>query len=422
MGPVPAMKARMGNTDYYILSMKAQELVNNVDIPKEMDGWEDMSVEERYQRDINYNRVRKQIAPYLANDDSRFFGAIIVAAMNFGNEIFEPLSDVITKDLPLAYRTRDYGIGFLNFTGGEKFVPLDGQHRLKAIKFAINARDEKDRDIPNISPCTQLANEDVTVILVPYEPQKARKIFTRVNRYAKPTTMGQNIVTDDDDIAAVLAREITNELIGGRLAKYSSNTLRPKDPEFTTLAIIYNCNKAIIETFPNGKLDTTQLPDDDKQQLYNKKVWEVWDVLLENIDVFADALSDREETGDEKRREIRKTNLLGKPVSQECLVRAFLRLTDAPTNMSNREACESLNTLPWGITEENIKKVWQDILWTGGASDGRIITKNRNLATDIIAYLAGEKLTEEQKSELLEDYRKQFSDADREGIKLPESP
>ena len=59
---VPAMKARLGDTDYYILSMKAGELVNNVWIPKELEGWEDMSVDERYQRDINYNRVRKQIA------------------------------------------------------------------------------------------------------------------------------------------------------------------------------------------------------------------------------------------------------------------------------------------------------------------------------------------------------------------------
>ena len=70
---VPAMKGRLGDTDYYILSMKAQELVDKVKIPKESNEWEDMSVEERYQRDIDYNRVRKQIAPYLANDESRFF-------------------------------------------------------------------------------------------------------------------------------------------------------------------------------------------------------------------------------------------------------------------------------------------------------------------------------------------------------------
>lgn len=290
----PAMRARMGGENYFILKMKAWDLASRFRFPRKIKEWdENLNVEERYQRDINYNRVKKQIAPYLANEDSRFFGAVIVAAINFGEEVlFEPLSDVTTRGLPNLYRTAASGMGFLTFKGGEVLVPLDGQHRLKAIEFAVSGRDERGRDIPNVRPCIELAQEDVTVVLVAYEPQKARKIFTRVNRYAKPTTAGQNIVTDDDDIAAVLAREVTNDLIGGHLAKFTSNTLRRNDSEFTTLAIVYNCNKAIIETFPHGGLDTTQLPDEATQQLYRDKVRQVWEVLLEQIDVFADALSD----------------------------------------------------------------------------------------------------------------------------------
>ena len=417
-----AMKARLGDTNYFILSMKAQELVTMVKIPKELEGWEDLRIEERYQRDINYSRVKKQIAPYLANDGSRFFGAIIVAAMNFNEEdIFEPLSAVTTKGLPNKYRDDAADMGFLTFKGGEVLVPLDGQHRLKAIEFAVTGRDENGRPIADVKPCTQLAQEDVTVILVPYVPQKARKIFTRVNKYARKTTTGQDIVTDDDDIVAVLTREIANDLIGGRLAKYKSNNLTPKDPEFTTLSIVYNCNKEIIaKTFPNGKVDTTQLPDLREGQLYRDKVREVWEVLLQEIEVFAAALSDKEEAGDDKRRELRKTNLLGKPVAQECLVNAFMRLTGAPSNMGDEKACDKLNALPWSITEENLK-VWQGILWTGGV-DGKIITKNRNLTTDIIAYLAGEKITNEKKAELLEEYRGLFPEDERAGKELPQLP
>ncbi len=365
---------------------------------------------------------KKQIAPYLANDDSRFFGAIIVAAMNFNEEdIFEPLAAVITKGLPNKYRADAADMGFLTFKGGEVLVPLDGQHRLKAIEFAVTGRDERGRPIADFKPCTHLAQEDVTVILVPYEPKKARKIFTRVNRYARPTTAGQNIVTDDDDILAVLTREVANDLIGGRLTKYSSNTLTTKDPEFTTLAIVYNCNEAIItNSFPGGKPDTTQLPEASTIKLYRNKVREVWQALLENIEVFADALSDKEETGDDKRREIRKTNLLGKPVGQECLVRAFLRLTGPPNNMGDEKACERLNALPWSITEENLK-VWQRVLWAGGV-DGKIITKNRALATNLIAYLADEKITDEKKAALLKEYRGLFPEAERAGKELPQLP
>jgi len=414
------MKARLGSTDYYILSMKAQELSDKVKIPRELEGWEDMSVEERYQRDLNYNRVKSQIAPYFANDNSRFFGAVIVAAMNFDdNDQFEPLSEMLIKGVPNLYKTAAASIGFLTFKGGEVLVPLDGQHRIKAIEFAVSGRDERGREIASIeTPCTGLAQEDVTVILVPYESRRARKIFTRVNRYAKPTTTGQNIVTDDDDIVAVLTREVSNELIGARIVKFSTNTLNRSDRHFTTLAIIYNCNIAIItENFPHGKVDKTQLPSPEKISLYRKKVHEVWEQLLENIEVFRDALGDTESKSDDKRRKIRDSNLLGKPVAQECLVRAFVRLVNPPTNLSMDEACNNLNRLPWAITEENLK-VWDRVLWTGG-TDGRIITKNRNLSTDLVAYLAEEKLSKKNKTELLERYRVQFPDTEREGRQLP---
>ena len=419
---VPAMKGRLGNTDYYMLSMKAQELVNKVTIPRSLEGWDDLSIEERYQRDISYRRVRTQIAPYLANDESRFFGAVIVTAMNFGDVVsFEPLSDVATKGLPGLYRAAAMNMGFLTFTGGEVLVPLDGQHRLKAIEFAISGRDEKGHDIANVTPCNELAMEDVTVILVPFEVEKARKIFTKVNRYAKSTTTGQNIVTEEDDMVAVLTREIANDLIGGRLAKFTSNTLRPKDPEFTTLAIIYNCNEEIVTRsfFEKGKPDRTRLPEVSQQKLWRAKVQDVWHAVIDGIEVFADALADRSESGDEKRREIRIANLLGKPVVQECVIRAFIRLTGPPTNMVAEDACKKLNRLPWSISEENLQSVWQRVLWSGGV-DGKVVTKNRRLATELIAYLAGERLSEDAIDELREDYRAQFPEDERSGRDLPE--
>ena len=420
---VPAMKGRLGDTDYYVLSMKAQELVNKVTIPKKLEGWDNLSIEERYQRDISYRRVRTQIAPYLANDKSRFFGAVIVTAMNFGDLVsFEPLSDVATKGLPGLYRAAAANMGFLTFAGGEVLVPLDGQHRLKAIEFAISGRDEKGHDISNITPCNDLAMEDITVIVVPFDLEKARKIFTKVNRYAKATTTGQNIVTEDDDMVAVLTREVANEFIGGRLAKFRSNTLGPKDSEFTTLGIIYNCNEEIIthHFFSKGRPDRTRLPDLSQQKLWRLKVREVWQAVLDGIDVFADALGDKAESGDGKRRDIRKSNLLGKPVGQECLVRAFVQLTDAPSNMSASEACDGLNGLPWGLSQENLQ-IWQRVLWTGG-KEGKIITKNRILATRMIAYLAGAKLDGDGRKGLLKDYRVLFPESEREKLQLPSVP
>ena len=405
---VPALKGKLGSMDYYVLTVKAAELVRTVQIPEESDTlkWEDLSIEERYQREINYNRCKKQIAPYLANDPTRFFGAIIIAAVNF-EPMFEPLPEM--GKLPALYKTAAGPMGFLTFKGGEVLVPLDGQHRVKALKFAIEGVDENGRKISGISANSKLADEDVTVMMVAYESKRARRIFNKVNRYAKSTTTGQNYIIDDDDIVAVLSREVADH-IGGRLVKYSSNTLNATDPEFTTLAAVYNCNEDIIhQSFPVQKIDKTKRPSLEQEELYRKKITETWDVLLKNITPFFDSLADRTEAGDEKRMEIRSANLLGKPVPQVALVHAFLLLTRGETNMSEEEACRRLNAIRWDIGD----KIWDNILLVGT----RILNKNGKLAARLAAYMAGEKLSAKGQEELEKDYLAQFPEDEQKAKK-----
>ena len=69
---LPAMQGKFGNTEYWIVTMPAKELTERLIIPSEIEGWTEVTLEERYQREINYNRVRNQIAPYLVHDDDRF--------------------------------------------------------------------------------------------------------------------------------------------------------------------------------------------------------------------------------------------------------------------------------------------------------------------------------------------------------------
>ncbi|MDD9811866.1 MAG: DGQHR domain-containing protein [Gammaproteobacteria bacterium] len=413
---VSAAKGKFGSTPFYVFSMQAKAFMEKTHMPSEMEDWEHMSLEEREQRDINYARIKRQIVPYLAMDPDRFFGAIIVAAKNFDPENFESVLTMCKNDMPKPYRAEAKNIGFLTFTGAELLIPLDGQHRVKAIKFAIEGLDEKGKPIPDMSPSLDIANEDVAVILIDYKPAKARKIFTKVNRYAKATTTGQNLVTDDDDIIAVLAREIANDvnLIGADLVKYQNNTLGDKDGYFTTLAALADCNDAIITTnFGGGKIDRTRLPDTEKSELYRSKVHETWKFLLDNIELFSDALSDKDESGNEKRCEIREGYLLGKPVPQVCLVKAFVKLTNLETNkFSPQQAAKKLNAIPWNKDE---------LLWDGLFLKGEkktILTKNAKLVTDIICYMCGEKLSDEEKKALLDRYR----DALPEGAKPKQLP
>lgn len=416
---VAAMKGKLGSTDYFILAMKAKELVEKTIIPSEMEGWDNMTLEEREQRDINYTRVKNQIAPYMASDKDRFFGAIILTAKNFDPSNFEPIADVATKGLPNLYKTQAQLMGFLTLTGSEVLIPLDGQHRLKAIQFALDGKDERSRTIAGLSPCSELANEDVTVLLVPYDDKnggkKARKIFTKVNRYAKPTTTGQNLVTDDDDIIAVLSRKIANDqnIIGARLVNYKSNTLSDKDFRFTTLATLAECNLEILNTNFPEKIDRARLTESGKAELYEEKIRAVWEFLVANIELFSDLLGDKDEGGDANRRDIREKYLLGKPVPQVCLVHAFARLTTPETNFTYAEAANKLNEINWLKDASE----WDRLFMSGG----KIITKNKKLVSDILCYRAGQVLDDEKKEELLERYRALFPDdeKDKKAKELP---
>ena len=100
-------------------------------------------------------------------------------------------------------------------------------------------------------------------------------------------------------------------------------------------------------------------------------------------------------------------------VTQECLFRAFLELTVSPTNFSYTDATKNLNALPWTLTEPNVERVWKNVLWWGSAEDGRMITKNRNLASDLIFYLAGGRMDNERKDEVLLKYQEQFTERER---------
>lgn len=418
---VPAIRGRMGNMDYYILTFKASSLANYVRTPRNLPGWDDLNLEERYQREINLNRVKNQLALYWATNESHFFGSIIVAPANvadgnFNEERiannFEAINNMAAENLPSLYKEAAQDIGFLTLPDEIILVPLDGQHRVKAIQFAIDGKDADGKIIGGFDAKPELGAEDISVILVNVDTTKARSIFTHVNRYAKPTSAGQNYITSDDDILAVVAREIANRM-SARLVKYATNTLTPKDEHFTTLSTIYNCIFAIAESHYSTRLDTTRLPDQDVRDYLHSKAEKVWDVLLSRIDIFREATENSGEDGDDKRKEIRGKSLLGRPVTQECLFRAFLRLTKEPTNLSNDEAADKLNKLPWDLTRENVEKVWQNVLWSGDEKTGRMITKNRKLTSDLIFYLADGRMDDKEKQELLKKYQEQFTETQR---------
>ncbi len=427
----PALRGKMGHTEYFVLTVKARALVGLVTFQTTEGGWEWLTLEERDQRDINLPRVRNQIAPYLRNDPNHFMGAVVLQADKLANDCFGPLvgpGGVSTDAIARPYKASAMQFGFLHLGGGEIFKPLDGQHRLKALEFAIKGQDDRGEQLPpahiasSVSASSskdaqslkgsssreydgrtaQIADEDVAVIIVKASLDRARKIFTDINSYAKPTTTGQNLITNDSETHAVLARKLTNDVIGARLVMYKTNNLTDKDYEFTTLSTISKGIKEILKVhFPHKKFDKYP-PRDEERVLLWKTTKDIWEKLLDGFELWSIVLEDKHASGDGKRKELRRENLCLRPVPQLCIIQAYIFVTLLSEHkISGDEAIKRLNKIPWGTDDP----LWDRVLW----SSGKVQTKNAKLVTELITYLLlGDNIGKRNKEKLLEKYKSVF--------------
>ncbi len=397
---IPALQGKFGDTEYYLTTMKVGEFVRTVRLPRDIPGWEDLSIEERYQRDINLARVRKGLAPYFANEVHRFSGSLILAVMHDEGMVFEPLTKFGGRSgVPALYQSAAGDMGFLTMRGDEILVPLDGQHRAKAFKFAIDGVDDNNRPIEHAKSNTDLAQDQVSIILVRFEPTRARHIFSKINRYAKPTSKADNLITDDDDAMAVMTRELLSEegVIPARLVKLGANTLNKTAPEFTTISTFYDSTIDIVKGLNTIGAGSVNQMTDEQRECVTEDVRRVWKKLLSGIDLWAKAVADASTEGDGTRREIREQTVLGKPIGQRALVNAFMTMRDCCDGVPEDELCKRLNRINWDLGDE----IWHGVLMN---PNGRIMSGKTTMmyASDFIAYMGGAEFPEDKRNKMLE--------------------
>ena len=404
---VPAFRGKFGSTEYFVVTMRAGELVNQLTIPKDMKGWEDQSLEERFQRDVNYRRVRDHIAPYFAQDEDRFIGSFIVTILNDEDTSFRSLEDAGTK-FPRALSPSLLGqFGILDLSGGELLVPLDGQHRLAGLRFAIEGRDQLGREIKGLEANADVASDVCTVIMVRDDPEKSRKIFNKVNRYARATSKADNLITADDDFVAVLCREeIVGKLIDPRLVNVRANTLTKKSGMFTTLGTIYEISMQYIETVTGSKPETTRLPSLSDQRLWRECLVAFWNEFLE-VEAYRDSLMEPGDSGDQRRAEIREEFVPCRPIVQRALAEALCLCVvgedDGITKRGVGAAVRRVNKLPrgeWGQGQQR----WQGVLMNGD----RVITGKTAMrfAARVLAYFLGLPMEEVEVNALRKDFER----------------
>lgn len=411
-----AQKAKLGSTEYYIAKMTVEDLVNSVGLAIELPEWKDMTPDEKMQREPDINRVVNEICPYFIEDKDRFFGSLIVDIYTgFDNVVFEPITKFVEQDkLAAAHNIALQNAGFLTLPGKERLIALDGQHRLLAMKLCLKGASaisvamlgnkKMTPQMMALEPHPELAEEEVSVIFVEHENNlKIRKIFNKVNKYARQTGRGQNIITSDDDVYASIARrlfaegEVLHKIGKNELVNWSSNTLSQRSKQLTTVSALYTIAETISKD--RGWSAKVMPSDDDAIEEVFEENTDFWKQLLEGMSVYREYLVLTKL--DKPISQLREDNLLMKPVTHMAL--AHVAYFAKQKGIEWSDVVTKLDKVDWSMDNS----VWFNILVIP-AKKKKVITGKESIraAGLVISYMVmGDTMTHAEINEVKEIIR-----------------
>ena len=387
---IPALRADMGTWTYYITRMRAAEICEQVGIASETEEWESLSIEDLYQRELNNRRVEKQIAPYLVQNEDRFFGSIIVMVRDPRSVEFEGMAK-IGNDVPISYRNLSDDIGFLTLGISVEGAPsvglvaLDGQHRLAALRYVVRGNIQGEYAV-------DVADDEVTVLfVVPESVESTKRLFTTINRSARKVSTHDVLLMGEDDARAIVARRLaSSKPLAPRglehlpLIKWDSNTMTDASESWTTL----NALNAFVEVVATIlKLQCAVLNDysdrpssNELDTLFHESTrW--LELLFKAFPILSKVAEDPTTIPDQRKPET-KFSVLFKPAGLVVLVLSLQKLIQLEGGgiESVEDSIQALTKVNWSINAQH----WQGLLFD---ARGKISTRNNvwEKQADVIA-------------------------------------
>ena len=197
---IPALRAHMGDWIYYVTFLRMDQIADQIHIAQEIHT--SNVLKDMIQRQITSRAG--QISEYLLKQPQRFFNALIVGVYGGSPDWYElTIGSNPRFDAPVLAPELNGVLGILRLDGTQTFFAIDGQHRVEGIKQALK-KDEK------------LQTDEVSVIFVAHQTdadgmERTRRLFTTLNRYAKPVRKSEIIALDEDDIIAIVTRELVEK-------------------------------------------------------------------------------------------------------------------------------------------------------------------------------------------------------------------
>lgn len=357
---LPALRAAMGDWTYYIASMTLEELAHRVTTATTLH--QPKSLDEEIQRSLSPRA--NDIAEYLLSQPQRLFGTLVVG-------VYEGEPEWLEVEIREGARPWDDdddrlegSIGLLRLSGSEQLFALDGQHRLLGTIQAL-------KEDPS------LGDEEVAVIFVGHSNdqaglQRTRRLFSTLNRYAKPVSRGEIIALDEDDAVAIVTRRLeqTHPLFSGRVSLGRTKAVPVSDRvSLTSIVALNDCVEMILKTHAEWQAGHKKLrpPDGILNQLTQHCV-DYWDIVMKEHHVLDQYIGvPRDANPAEPFRGRHGGHLFFRPIG-------ILAHTWAATTLCSKDAVDAraaihrLTVVPMELADPP----WSGLLWDG--ENQRMIT------------------------------------------------
>ncbi len=377
---IPAMRGVMGDWIFYVTLLPFFEACERIKRTDEIHT--SNLLREMIQRALTPRS--KVIATYLKSQPQRFFNAVVIGVYDGQpewhgiqikkTELFDPstLSDRVAESL-----------GILTLQGNEKLFAIDGQHRIEGVK-------EYGREI-GAEKLSELEDEICAIFVAhsntPVGMQRTRRLFSTLNRYAKPVSFTEIIGLDEDDVVAIACRDLLENhslFKQGRVSLEKRKSLAPNDKRnFTSLMSMYQATDIYLMEGDRSqwtKFKMARPLNEEKIQYFIRKANKFWDLLVKTIPQLKKVQELKAEDSLPKSyRNNTGGDLFFRPITPpiiaECLRRANqLGMTDEVFFRRFRKIPRSLNRPPW-----------MGVLWDG--VNMIVAEKNQELARRIILWM-----------------------------------
>ncbi len=403
----PCLRSRMGDWWYYITRMTFHEV--NFWVKKVDDIRERRELKTWIQREIRPERL-EQISDYLTSQNQHFFNAIVVGIYR-GEPEWYPIQvgrNLAMPTLRPMERSKDT-FGFLCLSGEEEIFAIDGQHRVEGIRSAIAHK-------------SSLNTDQQCVIFVAHRETdkgraRTRRLFSTLNKYARPVSKGELVALSEDDTFAIVTRKIIDEYkylsMGFVPLTKTANIPTNNIQCMTTVLGLYDLIRTI--SLPPRSREKRQLeigpPHKRRVQQIYRLTCQFWDLLRKTVPEIKEVSDSRPKKGlAAKYRKRDGGHLLFRPVGMKAFAQATRTLVDRGTTIDDAVALLSETTLDLNACP------WPGVLWNAVAH--RMINKNGRLAHNLFLYMAKESL-EPNSYDLLSEYQGALDnrDADLREIK-----